>query len=117
MDVRLTVNPNDDGARAEVITDGQRERSIIVLTRGGTVTAYLNSCPHAGVRLDFGSGNFFHRDGHDLQCGVHGALFDPDSGRCVAGPCKGARLVRLATRLESGHQLVIQDVEKIPGRA
>jgi nitrite reductase/ring-hydroxylating ferredoxin subunit len=48
---------------------------------------------------------------------VHGALFDPDSGRCVAGPCKGARLVRLVTRLEAGHQLVIQDVEKIPGRA
>ena len=117
MDVRLSVDLNEDGARATVISDGQRERSIIVLTRGGTVAAYLNSCPHAGVRLDFGSGNLFHRDGHDLQCGVHGALFDPDSGRCVAGPCKGARLVRLATRIEAGHQLVIQDVEKIPGRA
>jgi nitrite reductase/ring-hydroxylating ferredoxin subunit len=102
MDVRLTVNPNDDGARAEVITDGQRERSIIVLTRGGTVTAYLNSCPHAGVRLDFGSGNFFHRDGHDLQCGVHG---DVHEQHVAAEPAEARvryhlRAQRIALRLE-----------------
>jgi nitrite reductase/ring-hydroxylating ferredoxin subunit len=27
-----------------------------------------------------------------LVCATHGALYQPDSGLCIAGPCRGARL-------------------------
>ena len=50
--------------------------------------AYENSCPHTGVNLNWQEGQFFSFDGLYLQCSLHGALFEPDSGRCVSGPCK-----------------------------
>jgi nitrite reductase/ring-hydroxylating ferredoxin subunit len=34
-------------------------------------------------------------DGLFLVCRAHGALFAPDDGRCVAGPCEGESLVPL----------------------
>lgn len=51
--------------------------------------AYENSCPHTGVNLNWQEKQFFSFDGRFLQCSLHGALFEPDSGVCVRGPCLG----------------------------
>jgi len=55
--------------------------------------AYLNRCAHRGVELDWDPGAFFDAEKRLLVCSTHGALYDPLSGVCVAGPCRGARLV------------------------
>lgn len=54
--------------------------------------AYENSCPHTGVNLNWQKEQFFSVDGLFLQCCVHGALFEPDTGLCVRGPCQGQSL-------------------------
>ena len=59
------------------------------------VYAYINQCPHAGGPLDF-EGQIIESSGRFLMCARHGAIFEPDTGRCVGGPCKGASLVPVA---------------------
>ena len=48
------------------------------------------------TELDWQPGEFFELSGTYLVCATHGALFDPASGLCVAGPCRGASLARVA---------------------
>ena len=45
-----------------------------------------------GTPLDWLPDRFFDRGGAFLLCGTHGALFRPDDGLCVRGPCVGKRL-------------------------
>ena len=47
------------------------------------------------------------RDGQRLVCSSHGALFDPASGACVAGPCTGDSLARLPCRVENERVYVV----------
>jgi len=67
-----------------------------VIRYGGEVFAFVNRCPHLGTQLDWQEGEFFDVGGLYLVCSTHGALFEPRSGSCVAGPCVGAALERLA---------------------
>lgn len=54
--------------------------------------AYENSCPHTGVNLNWQKEQFFSVDGLFLQCCMHGALFELETGFCVRGPCQGQKL-------------------------
>ena len=75
-------------------------RTRILLLRSALgIQAYINSCPHTGVPLDWTPGVFMNRDDTYLQCATHGALFIPETGKCVAGPCKDAFLTRIRVRL------------------
>ena len=55
----------------------------------GRVRAYLNRCAHVPVALDWVPGQVFDPSGLTLLCSVHGAEYDPASGRCLSGPCSG----------------------------
>jgi nitrite reductase/ring-hydroxylating ferredoxin subunit len=61
----------------------------------GRIHAYVNLCAHRELELDWPPGEFFDASGTLLVCSVHGAMYDPESGRCVAGPCAGATLAKL----------------------
>jgi len=74
--------------------------SLIVTRVAGCVHAFRNVCPHAGRRLDWAPGAFLIDRGR-LVCAAHGASFDMASGLCVAGPCKGASLTRVAVLPEA----------------
>ncbi len=37
-------------------------------------------------------GQFFETSGLYLMCATHGAIYEPDTGKCVGGPCRGGRL-------------------------
>jgi len=54
--------------------------------------AYANACPHWNVDLDLGFGDFYDRDMDRIFCRNHGALFQPETGLCSAGPCAGLYL-------------------------
>lgn len=93
----------EDGGFAEVeaLIDGDAE-SLIVHRHGADVRAWLNVCPHAGRRLDWAPGKFLKsREGH-LVCAAHGASFELDSGDCIAGPCRGDSLRRIAVEVREG---------------
>jgi nitrite reductase/ring-hydroxylating ferredoxin subunit len=73
----------------------------------GHVRAYVNRCPHAGTELDWNPGEFFDDSGLYLICSTHGALFEPGSGRCVAGPCRGASLEPLGVAERDGQVVLL----------
>lgn len=93
-----------DGGRAfrfDIIDVG-RLLPCFVIRYGGTVHAYVNSCPHRGTELDWLAGEMFDETGLYLICATHGAAFDPATGLCVSGPCSGERLSRIEVQEENG---------------
>ncbi|MGH7831666.1 MAG: Rieske (2Fe-2S) protein [Candidatus Binatia bacterium] len=72
----------------------------------GRFHAYLNRCRHMTTPLDFVRYQFFTEDGRHLVCMTHGALYEPDSGVCVEGPCKGLSLYPLPVVVDKGEVLV-----------
>ena len=89
-----------DGGRAArfdiVLAEPARTLPCFAIAYDGAVHAYVNSCPHRGTQLDWQPGQVFEETGLYLICATHGALFEPDSGLCVDGPCQGAHLQSLA---------------------
>ncbi len=61
---------------------------------------YLNRCAHVPVPLDYDDGEFLHPKLGMIACKVHGALYEPGSGECVSGPCRGAGLERLEFQVQ-----------------
>lgn len=106
----------DGEAAAAVLQTEAGPRGLIVIRRGEQVHVYLNSCPHVGVRLDLSPGQFMSIDGKFLQCTTHGALFEPDTGSCVEGPCQGASLVRLAAEVTDG-KVMVDNSQALPRSA
>jgi nitrite reductase/ring-hydroxylating ferredoxin subunit len=94
---------SDPSAREFVIGEGEWPLRGFVVLYQGQVRAYLNSCPHAGLPLNFQPDSFFAPQGELLQCTAHGALFAPLSGDCVAGPCVGQTLRPLAIEVRDGY--------------
>ncbi len=81
---------------------GSGHENAFAVRYDGEVRAYVNSCPHVGTELDWQPGEFFEATGLYLVCSTHGALFEPQSGLCVAGPCRGASLEPLPVREQDG---------------
>ncbi|MBI4987403.1 MAG: Rieske 2Fe-2S domain-containing protein [Rhodocyclales bacterium] len=77
-------------------------QSAFVVRHDGQVYGYLNRCAHIGVELDWQLGEFFDDSGLYLVCSTHGATYLPDSGKCIAGPCRGARLTQLEVFEQNG---------------
>lgn len=74
---------------------GDAGAAFLVRSPAG-MRAYVNRCAHLELELDLAPGLFFCRDSRYLVCSTHGALFEPATGFCVAGPCAGASLECLA---------------------
>ncbi len=72
----------------------------------GKFYAYVNRCRHMATPLDFLRGQFLSEDRRHLMCYTHGALYEPATGMCIAGPCKGESLFSLPVHVEHGDVLV-----------
>ncbi|GAB4174964.1 MAG: Rieske (2Fe-2S) protein [Wenzhouxiangellaceae bacterium] len=82
-----------EGAWREVQVQDEQHGTWLVLTRvDGVVRGWLNVCPHAGRALNWAPDRFLVDPEGQLICAAHGAVFRPDDGLCVAGPCRGASL-------------------------
>jgi nitrite reductase/ring-hydroxylating ferredoxin subunit len=99
----VTVRPGDSICVSQRLQDGGRGvrfqiehnghiASAFAVRHGGRVFAYLNRCAHKLVELDWQEGEFFDAEQRYLACATHGALYDPATGVCVGGPCRGATL-------------------------
>jgi nitrite reductase/ring-hydroxylating ferredoxin subunit len=74
----------------------QREtHCAFVLRFRGVVHGYLNRCAHVPMEMDWQPGQFFDSSQRWILCATHGAAYEPDTGLCIAGPCNGARLIKL----------------------
>jgi nitrite reductase/ring-hydroxylating ferredoxin subunit len=68
----------------------------------GRVVAYLNRCAHVPTELDWQPGEFLDAERTWIVCSIHGASYEPASGRCVGGPCGRGRLTVIATEERDG---------------
>ena len=102
---------DDPGARGFTMGRGNWPLRGFVVRRGAELRAYLNHCPHAGHALNLRPHVFLAPDAPLIQCSSHGALFEMETGLCLAGPCPGTRLRPIALRINRGYVLVADDVE------
>jgi nitrite reductase/ring-hydroxylating ferredoxin subunit len=86
-----------------------REASAFAVRFRGRVYGYLNECGHVPAELDWLPGEFFDDSKLYLICSIHGALYAPDTGRCLGGRCQGRGLKPLAMREIDGQIFLEQD--------
>lgn len=93
----------DPGSRGLVLplADGADLAGFLV-RRDDRVLAYRNACPHTGAPLEWRPHQFLDADGRLIQCALHGALFTPEDGQCVRGPCVGDALDPLPVTVHDG---------------
>jgi nitrite reductase/ring-hydroxylating ferredoxin subunit len=72
-----------------------RVTEAFAFRRQGCYYGYLNLCRHWTVGLDFDDNDFFSEDGGFLVCKNHGAVYEPETGKCQGGPCGGAALYQV----------------------
>lgn len=82
----------DPGARNFVLEIGSQRFHGFVVRRGEAVTGFVDRCPHMGLPLAQKLDDYLTPDGTLIACSWHGALFRPEDGACVGGPCAGAAL-------------------------
>lgn len=92
----------DGGARNFVLQMKAGRFYGFILRRGDFVIGFVDRCPHAGLPLAQQLDDYLTPDGTSIVCSWHGALFAPDSGICIGGPCAGQRLTPWPVRLTDG---------------
>jgi nitrite reductase/ring-hydroxylating ferredoxin subunit len=104
------------GLRFPVTAFGE-DATAFVIRYGQQAYAYLNRCAHVPMELDWNEGEFFESSGLYLMCATHGALYEPETGHCAGGPCRGGKLQPLRV-VERDHQIFWQPDNHIgPARA
>jgi nitrite reductase/ring-hydroxylating ferredoxin subunit len=67
----------------------------------GKPHAYLNRCSHVAMELDWQPNRVFNASGRWLVCASHGAEYEPATGACAGGPCRGG-LIKIEMTDERG---------------
>ena len=89
---------------------GQAQVEGFLINWHGHIHAYQNACPHTGVTLNWAPNQFMDIEERFIQCGLHGALFEPDTGLCIHGPCLGQSLQRMPIIIING-QIYLDQAE------
>lgn len=89
-----------DAVPFDVVFGGQTCRAFAIRYEG-RAHAYLNRCTHVSMELDWQPNRFFDDTGRWLLCSTHGAVYQPDTGDCAGGPCRGG-LVKITLTERDG---------------
>lgn len=68
----------------------------------GQVVAYLNRCAHVPTEMDWQEGEFLDGNKQYIMCSIHGAVYDPLTGRCVSGRCGRMGLTKIDIEEKAG---------------
>jgi nitrite reductase/ring-hydroxylating ferredoxin subunit len=102
---------DDPGSRGFTMGRGDWPLRGFVVRVGEQVFGYVNRCPHAGHPLNLGPNRFLTPRRELILCSSHGALFERQTGFCVAGPCGGQSLQSVPLRIEAGFVMLADDVD------
>jgi nitrite reductase/ring-hydroxylating ferredoxin subunit len=75
------------------VTLWRRPARAFALRFDGRVVAYMNRCAHVPTEMDWQPGEFLDHQRRFILCSMHGAVYEPGTGQCIAGPCSGERLM------------------------
>jgi nitrite reductase/ring-hydroxylating ferredoxin subunit len=82
--------------------------SLFVVKSAGAISVYHNICPHLGLPLEWQQDQFLNHDKSLILCSTHGALFEIESGLCIAGPCQNQSLKMADYFIENEHIYIIE---------
>ncbi len=82
--------------------------SLVAVKKDGQYYVYKNSCPHLGIPLEFMPDEFLDMERRFIQCANHGALFEIETGACIAGPCTGQSLKSVSFKIHGEHIVITQ---------
>lgn len=102
---------DEHGARAFTLGTGDWPLRGFVVRVAAEIRGYVNHCPHAGHPLNLRPHKFLTPDGALILCSSHGAVFEKQTGYCVAGPCAGRSLRPVPLTVESGYVLLAAGVD------
>ena len=97
---------DDPGCREFRAGEGDWPFKGFIVRRGNEVFAYQNICKHVGHPLNWQPDSFLNETGNLIVCASHGALYEIDSGVCIAGPCPGKALNRVPVEIRDGAVVV-----------
>ena len=101
----------ETGCRGFRIGGGEWPMKGFVVQVADGVRAYVNRCPHVAYPLNYLPDRFLTHDDSMIQCYVHGAIFEKDTGYCIAGPCSGMKLVAVPVRVADGYVLLADEAD------
>lgn len=113
-----TSHDLQDGGLAvpfDVVHRGVDCRAFAV-RHAGRIAAFLNRCTHVAMELDWLPNRVFDASGQWLMCASHGAMFHPQTGDCLGGPCNGG-LVRIALEEADGLVGWLPDADTVAPQA
>ena len=87
------------------------DEAFLLQTHDGHVHCYLNRCPHKHSPLNWSADEFLTLEKDYIVCATHGALFQMESGICIAGPGVKQSLTRIDVSVEEG-AIYLTDGEK-----
>jgi nitrite reductase/ring-hydroxylating ferredoxin subunit len=99
------------GCRSFKVGAGEWPMKGFVVRVSDGVRAYVNRCPHVAYPLNYAPDMFLTFDDSMIQCYVHGAIFEKETGYCIAGPCAGLKLVPVPVRLADGYVLLDESAD------
>ena len=104
------IDDLEDRCAMELVIE---ERQLFAIRQDNTIFAYWNLCPHRSTPLNWVPNQFLDVENQLIQCTLHGALFEIDTGLCIAGPCSGDNLQPVELRCEDKFYYVAAD-QKMP---
>lgn len=99
----------ENGSKGFSLEARSGEIEFFVVRRNNHYFAYVNSCPHTNINLEWLPDQFLDSNNELIQCSLHGAKFNIADGFCIFGPCLGKKLKSLEIRTEDDQLQLITD--------
>ncbi len=96
------VELDNHGARGIAVPIGESRLEIFLVRKDTELRGYFNRCPHTGASLEWTPDQFLDEHKAFIMCANHAALFEIETGLCVAGPCINQRLQSIPTSVDDG---------------
>ncbi len=95
--IKISVMPHLQNYQTQKIQlkIGKQLQELFFFKVGNQYYGYLNLCRHWNIPLDYEDNDFFSDNKQFIVCKNHGALFDPQTGQCLSGPCEGKSLYQI----------------------
>lgn len=91
-----------DTSKGFALENDNEEQTIFIINRNNQYYAYKNFCPHTGVPLNWQEDVYMDLDNLYIQCSIHGARFEVETGFCVWGPCVNQSLIPIDIEISHG---------------
>lgn len=105
--VCLLDDLDEQQSKGFTLTTDDGELDVLLVRWDNRVHAYVNNCPHLRIPLNWQPDKFMDMEGQHIQCFTHGALFQPDDGLCVSGPCRGESLTPVKTEMTDDQEIFL----------